>query len=97
MKCFDRALKIDPEAKRGWNNKGLLLEKLGRFEEALMCYENALKIDPEYEEADKNRKILLENVSSLISKHDKILEENPKDVNAWKSKGALLACSRKLQ
>ena len=30
-----------------WNNKGLALADLGRYEEAIICYDKALEIDPE--------------------------------------------------
>jgi FOG: TPR repeat len=39
---------MDPGAKRAWNNKGVALERLGKFADALQAYENALRIDPDY-------------------------------------------------
>jgi Flp pilus assembly protein TadD len=41
LKAYDRSLALQPNA--GWviNGKGIVLERMGRFEEALRCYEQA--------------------------------------------------------
>jgi tetratricopeptide (TPR) repeat protein len=44
-------LKIDPNFKDAWNDKGLCLINLGRYEEAIACYDKALKIDPDDKKA----------------------------------------------
>ncbi len=41
-----KALSIDPGYVKAWNNKGLALDKLGRYQEAVDSYEKALSIDP---------------------------------------------------
>jgi tetratricopeptide (TPR) repeat protein len=42
----DRALKLNPDDFEALNNKGIYLDKLGRFGEAISCYNDALKIKP---------------------------------------------------
>lgn len=37
IQCYDRAIDIDPDFDRAWNNKGLTLTKLGKLEEAKAC------------------------------------------------------------
>jgi tetratricopeptide (TPR) repeat protein len=41
--CFDKAIEIDPSNVNGWNNKGLDLANLGRYQEAIKCYDKVLE------------------------------------------------------
>jgi tetratricopeptide (TPR) repeat protein len=49
LKCFDRALELDPRSADAWHNRGLSLGSLGRREEELECYDRALEINPTYQ------------------------------------------------
>jgi tetratricopeptide (TPR) repeat protein len=49
-------LKLNPNDKTGWHNKGLALEKLGKPEDALKCFDIALELDPTFEPALKAKK-----------------------------------------
>jgi tetratricopeptide (TPR) repeat protein len=48
VRCYEKALEIDPRFAMAWNNKGASLGNLGRYryDEAIRCYEKALEIDP---------------------------------------------------
>ena len=46
IKCYDKALKIDPYFSKAWNNKGHILDVIGRHDEAIRCYNKALEIEP---------------------------------------------------
>src|SRR5206468_3221696 len=48
LKCYDRALEIDPTFVNLYYGKGIIFVTLGRYDEALKCYDRALEIDPEY-------------------------------------------------
>jgi len=48
LKCCDEATKIDPNSKKAWYNKGVILEKLERLPDALDSYEKAILIDKYY-------------------------------------------------
>jgi tetratricopeptide (TPR) repeat protein len=39
IRSFDQALDSDPRDPLGWHNKGLVLAKLGREDEAIACFE----------------------------------------------------------
>jgi tetratricopeptide (TPR) repeat protein len=43
-----------------WNNKGVALSRLGRYQEALECYNEALEIDPGNALAQKGKRMALE-------------------------------------
>ncbi len=47
---FEQALLLNQDDPDLWNNKGIALRSLGRYEEAMECFNNSLKIDPR----DKN-------------------------------------------
>ena len=46
LACFEQALlqnQTDPDL---WNNKGVVLRSLGRYDEAIECFNRSLEIDP---------------------------------------------------
>ena len=45
-----------------WCNKGVVLGKLGRHEEAIECYDKALKINPQYAMAWRNKGVALKDL-----------------------------------
>ncbi len=47
---FEQALLLNQDDPNLWNNKGIALRSLGRYEEAMECFNKSLKIDPR----DKN-------------------------------------------
>ncbi len=47
---FEQALLLNQNDPDLWNNKGIVLRSLGRYEEAIECFNMSLKIDPR----DKN-------------------------------------------
>ena len=47
-KYFDKAIKLDPNHKYTYNDKGMLLHILENYQDAINCYDEALKIDPNY-------------------------------------------------
>ena|SRR5215469_12127296 len=46
VRCYSRAIELDPFAADAWSNKGISYEYLQKFEEALRCHEKAISIDP---------------------------------------------------
>lgn len=56
---YDQAIKIDPNYAYAWNNKGMALRNLGKYDEAIECYDRAIKIDPNYAEAWNNKGVSL--------------------------------------
>lgn len=51
VKCYDRALEIDPDFADAWYNKGELLCELAEFDDGIKCYDKVLEIDPNYASA----------------------------------------------
>jgi tetratricopeptide (TPR) repeat protein len=46
IKCFDKALELDPNIANSWDNRGNPFMKLKNYEEAFNCYTRALQLDP---------------------------------------------------
>jgi len=44
--CYDKALDINPKYTNAWYNKGLVLDYLRKYEEAIKCYDKALELNP---------------------------------------------------
>jgi len=65
IKCFDKAINIDPLNSGAWNNKGSSLHLLGRGREALSCLEKALKLNPSNARAWANKGSLFSGLGQL--------------------------------
>ena len=48
LECCENSLKITPSDKGTWNNAGIVLVRMERFQEAIDCFDQSLKIDPNY-------------------------------------------------
>ena len=46
LKCYNEAIRIDPNYSNAHYNKGNVLYNQGELEEALNCYNEAIRIDP---------------------------------------------------
>ena len=94
IKCYDKAIQIDPNHFTSLNNKGVALVALNRYDEALKCYDESLSIEPNYIEAWNNKGSLYElkdQSDEAIKCYDKAIKVDPKFANAWFNKGNLFA------
>jgi len=74
-------------------NRGNVLEKLGRNEEALAAYDKALAIDPNDADAHNNRGVVLETLGrneEALASFDKALAIDPKYAFAHYNRGNVL-------
>ena len=46
LSYFEQALLIKPDDPDLWNQKGVTLRSLGRYDEASECYNKSLQLDP---------------------------------------------------
>jgi len=93
IKCYDKALWMEPQLAVAWNNRGVSLTKLGRFEEALKCYEKAIDADSKLAEAWKNKGDVLQMMSRFnesLACYDNAIDSDPKFAEAWNCKGKAL-------
>jgi superkiller protein 3 len=90
---YDKALEIKPDDHKAWYIRGLVLGKLGRWEEAIASFDKALEIKPDDHEAWKIRAIALGKLGrweEAIASFDKALEIKPDYYVAWYIRGYAL-------
>ena len=46
LSYFEQALLLKPDDPDLWNQKGVVLRSLGRYDEASECYNKSLQLDP---------------------------------------------------
>ena len=62
MDFFNQAIEAKPDYPEAWSNKGTLLEKLERYEEAADAYRHTLKLD-------RNAVVCMHNLGMLYIRH----------------------------
>ena len=90
LKCYDEAIKINPEIKEAWFNKGTSFIALGKYDIGIECYNKAIKIDPKFKEALFNKGLVcikLRQFELAINCFDDVLRLTPENEEAWLSKG----------
>ncbi len=77
-----------------WNNKGLALYYLGRYDEAIQAYDRAIEITPQFADAWRSKGVALVaqgKYDEAIQAYDKVIEIDPEDAYVWDLKGLALA------
>jgi tetratricopeptide (TPR) repeat protein len=95
LRCYDRAIELDPRLTLAWCSKGASLNALGRHEEALGCYDKALELDPEYTGAWLNKGHLLHDLNrdeEALCCFDRAVALDPANGLCWYAKGHCLVC-----
>jgi predicted O-linked N-acetylglucosamine transferase (SPINDLY family) len=90
LASYDQALAIQPNLAKTANNRGVALEELGRYEEALASYDRALALKPDYAEALDNRGNVLQELGRFeqaVASYDSALAVKPDFANALVNRG----------
>ena len=90
---FDKAIEIEPLNYFAWANKGLILKKLDRREEAILCYDRAIQIQPNYPNSWFNKGVLLGCLGQLdeaVKCFDKVLDIAPNHKLALRDRQMLI-------
>ena len=59
-------LQINPDDVPAWYNKGIALDNLGKYDEAIKAYDEAIKLDPNDAVAWNNKGVALFSLRSLM-------------------------------
>ena len=84
---YDKSLEVNPDDIKSWNNKGVELMNIRRFQWAMECFDKVLELEPDDSAALHNKGVIL----TKLSKHkkateyfDRALEVDPGFENAKK-------------
>lgn len=100
LQHFDRALEINPSLAHVWNERGLCLKDMGKYEDAAKSFEQALALTPRDEEYLFDYGEVLE-VMGVLTRERKFLENairtftavteiNPDNASAWNHLGVCI-------
>jgi tetratricopeptide (TPR) repeat protein len=70
LRCFDNAIKANPEYVQGWHSKAYYLQNHGQIPAAIAIYRHIHSIDSLYADAWLNRGILYLETDSLAESED---------------------------
>jgi tetratricopeptide (TPR) repeat protein len=90
LKCFDKAISIDPTYDYSYGDKALILSKIGKIDESLLFFSKALELNPKNSITWYNTGLTyfsLKKLDDAIKCFDKAIENNENYANAWYSKG----------
>jgi tetratricopeptide (TPR) repeat protein len=93
IRCFDKAIELDPDNGPAWTNKSWALNLLSRYDEAIECCNKAIEINNNQKMAWFNKGVSLDKLERFyeaIECYDKTIELDPNDANAWMNKGTSL-------
>ena len=90
---YQKALSIDTNACEAYNNLGVALSKVGRFEQSIQACQDAIRINPDYFEAYYNQGVVLQdqgNFSQAIESYQEAIRINPDYAQAYNNYGFIL-------
>ena len=102
IKCYDEAIRINPENRDAWYNKGLTLRKLGKHDECDGCYNEFIRLvakswetysGADYVDLMLNKGIVLDDMGKhkeAINCCDSALAIDPNNRPIWICKGNAL-------
>ncbi len=88
------------ETAEEFNNKGIDLYSMGRYDDAIKYFNRALEIDPSYIKALSNKGVVLNKLGryeEAIKCFDKVIKVNPNLSTAWNHKGEALSSLRQYE
>jgi tetratricopeptide (TPR) repeat protein len=94
IRCYNKALEINPQNEIVWSRKGHVLSKLQRSNEAIKCFSKALQINPEDKTVWSNLGHALSDLrrySEAVECYTKALSIDPEDVGILNEKGKAFA------
>lgn len=90
---YDKATNLNPGFALAWNNKGCVLNQLGKYEEALVVLEQAVEFDETLVIAFNNRGDALQglgkNEEAMVA-YEQSINLEPENYQAWLGKGSCL-------
>jgi tetratricopeptide (TPR) repeat protein len=93
LHSFDKAIEISPDDSIAWINRGVTLESIERYEEALESYEKGIELSPDESLPWRNRGgtlLRLQRYKEALESYEKAIELSPDNSVGWKNRGYAL-------
>lgn len=90
---LNKAIQVNPQFAACYINRGIALQALQRFDEALQSYDAAIRIQPDYVEAYSNRGVTLnalKQYDEALASYEKAITIKPTYADAYSNKGNTL-------
>jgi tetratricopeptide (TPR) repeat protein len=100
IKCFEKAIEINPSFELPWFNKAGAFFSLKKYDEALECINRALELRPSWADALRLKGVILINKGlnqEALECLEKAIKVSPEDWNVWDNKGRALFNLRKYE
>jgi tetratricopeptide (TPR) repeat protein len=94
IRSLDEAIMLRPSFAEAWLNKGVILAKLGNYQEAIWCYDELIKLKPDFWEGWNNKGIVHAVVGDhkeAIKCYEKAIELSSNIPDIWYDKGNSLS------
>ena len=91
--AYDQALKLQANLPEVWNNRGVVLTRLKRYQEAIASYEQAIQIRANYPDAWSNRGVALAKLKyyeAAVFSYDRAIQLKDDYLDAWSNRGRAL-------
>jgi len=96
---FSRAIKINPNSSKAFNDRGNALLELNRPKEALVNYDKAIALDANFTDAFNNRGnalFKLGRMDEAVASYEKAIALNPNSAKPFFNKGNVLRALKRL-
>ncbi len=100
IKYYDEIIKLAPDFKEAYNNRGFSYAQLGNFDKAVIDFDKVIEIGPADKGAYFNRGLIytnLEKFEEAISDYTKAIEIDPTDKGAYFNRGLIYANLEKFE
>ena len=100
IKCYDKAIELDPKYAYPWNGKGNVFCGQKKYEGAIKCYDKAIELDPKDAYAWNGKGLVFydqKKYEEAIKCYDKAIELDPKYANPWNGKGNIFYDQKKYE
>jgi tetratricopeptide (TPR) repeat protein len=90
---FSRAVEVAPDFAQGFNNRGVALQQMRRWDEALASFEHASALEPAFVDALYNRGVVLSELKrwdEALQSYARALELDPKNARVHNNRGNVL-------
>lgn len=91
---YEEALNLKPDLAEVWNNRGVALTRLQRYQEAIASYERAIQLRDDYADAWNNRGVALGKLNhydAAILSYERAIDLKPNYMDAWNNRGFAMA------